>query len=169
MSSPPSKNQEYANAVQKAGSRYGALFMLVHQALADRLGLNIIDLRCLRLARETGDPTAGQLAKITGLTTGTMTGVLDRLERAKFIRRERDTQDRRKVTIRVLPGVQQIEMIMQPLSRDMNNVLHDFSEEELRAVLKFFELTAGAVARHIERIHQDKPSKRKRKPLPIPA
>lgn len=141
--------------VQEAGSSYGARFMLVHQAVAERLGLNIIDLRCLRLAQEADEPTAGYLATTTGLTTGTITGVLDRLEKARFVRRERDTEDRRKVMVKVLPGgVQKVERIMAALSEDMNKALQDFTEEELKAVVKFFEVTSGAVARHLERIRE---------------
>src|SRR6516162_3372022 len=104
MSSEPSERQKLQKAVHQAGSGYGARFILVHQAVAERLGLNVIDLRCLRLAREALEPTAGHLAKITGLTTGTITGLLDRLEKARFIRRERVANDRRKVIVKVLPG-----------------------------------------------------------------
>lgn len=150
-------------------SGYGARFILVHQAVADRLGLNVIDLRCLRLAREVADPTAGHLAKITGLTTGTVTGLLDRLEEARFIRRERDPEDRRKVIVKVLPsGAQKVERIMAPLSEDMNKALEDFTEEELRAVVKFSEVTAAAVSRHVERIQEEMPAKRQRSRRPPP-
>src|SRR5690349_17418803 len=129
MSSNRHQREALQTAVQRAGSLYGARFMLVHQAIAERLGLNVIDLRCLRLAREAGAPTAGQLSKITGLTTGTITGILDRLERARFVRRERVTGDRRKVTVKVLPsGVRQVERVMAPLSRDIAAALENFDE-----------------------------------------
>ena len=163
MSSEQLGKQGLLRAVQRAGSGYGARFILLHQAVAERLGLNIIDLRCLRLASEAEEPTAGHLAKITGLTTGTITGLLDRLEKARFIRRERAADDRRKVIVKVLPGgAQKIETIMGPLSQEMDKALRHFTEDELRAVLKFFEVTAGAVSRHLERIQQDMPSKRER-------
>jgi DNA-binding MarR family transcriptional regulator len=161
MSSDEAEKQQLLKAVHQAGSAYGARFLLVHQAVADRLGLNVIDLRCLRLARDAAEPTAGHLAKITGLTTGTITGLLDRLERARFIRRERDPEDRRKVVVKVLPSaVEKIEKIMGPLSQDMNQALEDFTEDELRAVLKFFEVTAAAVSRHVDRIQDAPPPKR---------
>ena len=157
MSSERMTRQELLKAVQEAGSRYGARFLLVHQAVAERLGLNIIDLRCLRLAQEAEEPTAGYLARITGLTTGTITGLLDRLERARFVRRERDTEDRRKVIVKVLPGgAQKVEKIMAPLSEDMNKALQVFTEDELKAVVRFFEVTEGAVARHVERIQEQR-------------
>ena len=169
MSSDQLEKQRLLKAVHQAGSGYGARFILVHQAVAERLGLNVIDLRCLRLAREALEPTAGHLAKITGLTTGTITGLLDRLERGHFIRRERDPEDRRKVIVRVLPsGVQKVERIMAPLSEDTNKPLEDFTEDELRAVVKFFEVTAAAVSRHLERIHEETPAKREPSRRPAP-
>jgi len=169
MSSDQLGKQRLLKAVHEAGSGYGARFILVHQALAERLGLNVIDLRCLRLAREAVEPTAGHLAKITGLTTGTITGVLDRLARARFIRRERDREDRRKVIVTVLPaGIQKLEKIMAPLSEDMNKALEDFTEEELRAVVRFFEVTAAAVSRHLGRIHEEMPLKREPSRRPPP-
>ena len=161
MSSDQLEKQRLLKAVHQAGSGYGARFILVHQAVAERLGLNVIDLRCLRLAREAVEPTAGHLAKITGLTTGTITGLLDRLEKAHLIRRERDSEDRRKVIVKVLPaGVQKVERIMAPLSDDMNKALQNFTEDELKAVVKFFDVTAGAVSRHLERIQKEMPAKR---------
>ena len=167
MSSEQLGKQGLLRAVQRAGSGYGARFILLHQAVAERLGLNIIDLRCLRLASEVAEPTAGHLAKITGLTTGTITGLLDRLEKARFIRRERGADDRRKVIVKLLPGgAQKIERIMGPLSQDMDKALHNFTEEELKAVLKFFDVTAGAVSRHLERIDEHMQSKRGRSHRP---
>src|SRR5215472_8734064 len=169
MSSDKPEKQRLIEAVHRAGSGYGARFILVHQAVAERLGLNVIDLRCLRLAREAVEPTAGHLAKITGLTTGTITGVLDRLEKARFIRRERDPEDRRKVIVKVLPGgVQKVEKIMAPLSEDMNKALQDFTADELKAVVKFFEVTGAAVSRHVERIREEMPAKREPSRRPPP-
>ena len=169
MSSEQMEKQGLLKAVQQAGSGYGARFILLHQAVAERLGLNIIDLRCLRLASEAEEPTAGHLAKITGLTTGTITGLLDRLEKARFIRRERVVDDRRKVIVKVLPGgTQKIESVMGPLSQDMNKALQDFTEDELKAIVKFFDVTAAAVSRHIERIQEEMPAKRERSRRPPP-
>ena len=169
MSSDKLEKQRLIEAVHRAGSGYGARFILVHQAVAERLGLNVIDLRCLRLAREAVEPTAGHLAKITGLTTGTITGLLDRLERARFIRRERDPEDRRKVIVKVLPsGLQKVERILAPLTEDMSKALESFTEDELRAVVKFFEVTAESVSRHVERMHEEMPAKREPSHRPPP-
>jgi DNA-binding MarR family transcriptional regulator len=69
------------------------------QAVADALGLNRTDMRCLDVLDREGAVTAGRLAEATGLTTGAITTVLDRLERAGHARRVRDAADRRRVLV----------------------------------------------------------------------
>ena len=63
---------------------------MFHQAIADRLGLNVTDHKCIDLLLMKGPLTAGELAGMTGLTTGAITAVIDRLEKAGFVRREDD-------------------------------------------------------------------------------
>ena len=69
------------------------------QAVADAIGLNRTDMRCLDVIQREGPVPAGRLADETGLTTGAITTVLDRLERAGFARRVRDPDDRRRVLV----------------------------------------------------------------------
>src|SRR5689334_12419223 len=74
---------------------------LHQEAVADSLGLNSTDLRCIGIAWSEPGLTPGRLAEITGLTTGAVTGVLDRLERAGWIQRALDPSDRRRTLIHV--------------------------------------------------------------------
>jgi DNA-binding MarR family transcriptional regulator len=85
----------------KTSSSRGILF---HQTLADWLGLNITDHKCLGFLLEEGPQTAGRLAELTGLTTGAITGVIDRLEKAGYVKREKDSHDRRRVMIEPIFG-----------------------------------------------------------------
>src|SRR5688500_3670569 len=78
--------------------------VLISDLVATRVGLNSTDLECLDLLYLAGATTAGTLAKRTGLTTGATTAVIDRLERAGFVRRRRDADDRRKVLVEVIPS-----------------------------------------------------------------
>jgi DNA-binding MarR family transcriptional regulator len=71
------------------------------QAVADALGLNRTDLRCMDVIEREGPVPAGRLADATGLTSGAITSVLDRLERAGFARRVSDPSDRRRVLVEV--------------------------------------------------------------------
>ena len=73
-----------------------------HEAVAERLGINSTDLRCLVLASTEPGLAPSRLAELAGLTTGAITGVLDRLERAGFVRREADPGDRRRLHVRVV-------------------------------------------------------------------
>jgi len=72
-----------------------------HEAVAATLGINPTDLRCLQLIAEEPDLTPSRLAELSGLTSGAVTGVLDRLERERFVRRDADPDDRRRVLVRV--------------------------------------------------------------------
>src|SRR4051812_25029573 len=81
-----------------------AATIMFHQAVADRLGLNVTDHKCVDLLQRNGPLTAGELAQHTGLTTGAITGVIDRLEKAGFVRRAEDANDRRRVIIEPIRG-----------------------------------------------------------------
>src|SRR3954471_16167571 len=70
--------------------------VLFHHAIAETLGLGPSDHKCLDLVRERGPVTAAELAALTGLTTGAITGVVARLLRAGFVAREPDPHDGRK-------------------------------------------------------------------------
>jgi DNA-binding MarR family transcriptional regulator len=73
------------------------------EAVADAIGVNRTDMRCLDVIQREGPVPAGRLAEETGLTTGAITTVLDRLERAGYARRVRDPTDRRRVLVEVRP------------------------------------------------------------------
>ena len=81
---------ELATAFAAAIRRTGSLMQLMSQAAADRIGINSTDLNCLNILSFRGQMTAGELARETGLTTASITGVVDRLEEAGYVRRERD-------------------------------------------------------------------------------
>ncbi|MGH6817966.1 MAG: MarR family winged helix-turn-helix transcriptional regulator [Methylovirgula sp.] len=113
--------------------------VLYSQAVAGRLGINSTDLECLDHVVLRGPITAGMLAEATGLTTGAITGVIDRLERAGFARRERDPDDRRKVLVRALPAIyERIVPLFEPMQRAANAALSQYRDGELSLLLEFF-------------------------------
>jgi len=73
--------------------------VMFSQALADQLGLNLTDLKASSMLNWTGPMPAGRMAELTGLTTGAITGVLDRLEKSGWVKRVKDPGDRRHVII----------------------------------------------------------------------
>ena len=77
--------------------------LMLQQAIAQEAGLNATDAECLDYLMEMGPSTAGALVKATGLTTGAVTNLIDRLERSGFVKRTADPKDRRKVIVSLLP------------------------------------------------------------------
>jgi DNA-binding MarR family transcriptional regulator len=84
------------------GRELSTMTVLFHARIAEQIGLSGTDHKCLELAMRAPEPlTAGQIAQLSGLSTGAVTGVIDRLEQRGFVRRIRDPHDRRKVLVEV--------------------------------------------------------------------
>src|SRR5262245_19155826 len=115
----------------RAGRQLSAATIMFHQAIADRLGLNPTDHKCVDLLVTAGPMTAGELADATGLTTGAITGVIDRLEEAGFVRRADDPNDRRRVILRVIPKrYRQIGRLFESLSAAAADLGARYSDRE---------------------------------------
>jgi len=119
--------------------RNGSIMQLLGQVSAERIGINVTDLNCLNIVALAGPMTAGELARATGLTTASITGVLDRLEDGGFARRERDPKDRRRVivTLNPGPGLREIGPTFGPLVRAWRAAAAGYSDEDLRLLLEF--------------------------------
>ena len=105
---------------------------------SQRLGLGGTDSRFLTLLDVYGPLTPGRLAQLTGLTTGSVTGVIDRLERGGFVSRERDDADRRKV--RVIPDPEATAQLAAARHEPVNvldDVLHRRDADELAVIARF--------------------------------
>ena len=106
------------------------------------MGLNPTDHKCLGLLVDAGRPvTPGELAALTGLTTGAVTGVVDRLEAAGFVRRTRDPEDRRKVGIEVVfdKVKRQVFPVFEQLAKRMGVVAGDYKPREIETIVDFLE------------------------------
>jgi len=121
---------------------------------AARLGISPSDLRCLDLVQASGGMTAGELASASGLTTGAVTAVIDRLERAGYLRRVRDGADRRKVNVEVTPRhYEEAGKIWGPLMKDWQKTLSArFTAQELRTITEFLESATELGESHADRI-----------------
>ena len=119
--------------------RSGAVMQLLGSASAERIGINVTDLNCLNVIALTGSMTAGELARATGLTTASITGVLDRLEDSGFVRRERDPGDRRRVNIVLNAGraLRDVAPVFAPMLKAWRAVAARYSDDELRQFVGF--------------------------------
>lgn len=114
--------------------------LLMHQVVADQLGLTMTDLKCLDAARNVPDLIPSRLAEIAGLSTSATTAALDRLERRGFVRRVRDEHDRRRVFI-VSTGQHEAETsrLFSPLATATTEILENYTDEQLALITDFLE------------------------------
>jgi DNA-binding MarR family transcriptional regulator len=122
---------------RKLAGEHAVKTVLFQQAIADRLGLNTTDMICLSLLSAAEPLTAGQLAEATGLTTGSVTIMIDRLEKAGYAQREKDPIDRRRVIVR--PVNERIEHDIAPLYASLGEAweraIERYSTQELGVIL----------------------------------
>ena len=125
------------------------------QAIADRVGMNRTDMRCLDLIDQAGGMTAGELARAAGLTSGAVTAVIDRLEKAGMARRVADPADRRRVRLEVTPKLwESTGPLMMPFIAESQAILDDYSTEELERFTAFLRRVIEVQAKHTERIRE---------------
>jgi DNA-binding MarR family transcriptional regulator len=109
---------------------------IFNEGVATNLHINATDLRCRDLLNQTGAMTAGQLAKHTNLTTGAITGVIDRLEKAELVERTQDPNDRRCVIIQPLTHRNsEVIQLFKPLRDSLSQLFKKYNEEELSLIL----------------------------------
>jgi DNA-binding MarR family transcriptional regulator len=112
------------------------------RAAAGRVGMTVTDLQVIDILDSTGPMTAGQLADLTGLTTGAITGMLNRLEEAEIVRRERDPDDGRRVIVRLVPGkesISELSLIFAALEEAWTEVTAAFDDAQIVFLLKFLQ------------------------------
>ncbi|AKU92180.1 MarR family winged helix-turn-helix transcriptional regulator [Vulgatibacter incomptus] len=120
--------------------RYGDEGVAFSEALAGRLGINVTDLRCASLVDQVGPMTAGRLAELTGLTTGAITGVLDRMEKAGFVKRTRDPQDRRQVLVETVAARgEDFDRLLAPFLEATEAYCSAYRDEELERFAQFLD------------------------------
>ena len=129
--------------------------VFLHQAIAQSVGLNATDTKCIDLIlRGPSDSvTAGWLSEATGLTTGAITHILDRLEKRRFVQRLRDTQDRRKVFIRVRPEtLAPLTPKYEAIGRSYLKMIEQYSDRELQLICEYMEKAAETSERELARL-----------------
>jgi len=126
------------------GRELSTAIVLFHEAVASRLGLGAAEWRCWGLLDGHGPMTAGNLADLSRFTTGAITGIVDRLEKSGYAKRERNPHDRRSVMVhplRIAELKQQIAPIFESLGRSMTALANRYTPEQQVAIHDYFVRT----------------------------
>lgn len=128
-----------------ASRQYSDASILMHEAIARKAGLSGTDHKYLGLILQHDSITAGEISKLTGLTTGAVTGLIDRLEKKKLLKRQFTKDDRRKVII--VPNVENSMKLLKPLFDELQQkttaLISTFSAIEIQTIERYFnEATA---------------------------
>ena len=149
--------QALAGRLMLALRRSSAAGVLHGQAVARRVGVNSSDLECLDLILMSGPSTAGEIARHTGLTSGAVTGLIDRLERLGLVERTADPADRRKVLVRVREDkIGPIAQLYAPLEKAMQSLLAGYSREELKVLIDFADKSGDLLQARVGELNDSK-------------
>ena len=141
------------NRIARESSGLGAVFA---ETVARHLGVSHSDLECIDIIALRGRVTAGELAQQSGLTTGAVTGVIDRLERAGFARRERDTNDGRKVYVRILDkALARGNAYYESFGKALDALAASYSDAEIVLLIDYFTRSRDIIRGEIEKLEQN--------------
>jgi len=137
------------------GRKMSTQTVFLHQAIAQSVGLNATDTKCidLMLRAPDGTVTAGRLSDMTGLTTGAITHILDRLETRQFIERVRDAQDRRKVLIRIRPeSLEPLVPKYEAIGKAYMRLADAYGDDDLQLICDYLEKTSEVSERELSNL-----------------
>jgi len=146
----PAELQEHFTLLMRS---LGNRTVLYQQNVAASLGLYNNDYISVDILREKGPVTAGELSKLTGLTTGSVTALIDRLEKNGYVRRQNDPNDRRKVII--VPLYEQKKDVVDaylPLHTAMVNLASSYTDEELALITQFLGKASAVLEEQIDQL-----------------
>lgn len=140
-----------------AAAEFGINAVLFRNAMGRKLGLNITDSQCLSILGIKGTSTPTELARYTGLTTGSATAMLDRLEKASFIKRHPNPKDRRGVLIEInhQKSAETMKPMVAGIQKAHRELLASYSAEELEIIADFLTRFTANVKEHTKIIEKD--------------
>ncbi|CAM2854128.1 MarR family transcriptional regulator [Chryseobacterium flavum] len=134
-------NKKVIRQFREASRQYSDASVFMHEAIARKAGLSSADHKYLGLILQYESITAGEISKITGLTTGAVTGLIDRLEKKELLKRQFAKEDRRKVFI--IPDLENSMKLLGPIFDELQQkttaLISTFSETEIKIIERYFK------------------------------
>ena len=149
---------EVNQRVRKLSQQYAYTSIQMHEAVARKAGLPGTDHKYLGFIMEKGQMTAGELSTLTGLTTGAVTGLIDRFETKKLVKRQFASDDRRKVIIK--PNTENIMALFVPLYKEFRSksekLLASFSTKEIKIIEAYFVKAIEIMSESTDKLNKKK-------------
>ncbi len=144
------------------GRELNSRAIMFHHAVGERMGLSATEHKAADILRRFGPMTAGELAEQTGLTTGAVTGLVDRLEREGFVKREHDKSDRRRVIIKPIARgkFDEVQTLFSPLRDEMGKIFAEYGTREKQAIADFALRAAEVFKEETDRMRRESKSRR---------
>lgn len=152
-----SEQSKHLENINNLTREFSTVTVLMHQAIAQKAGLAATDHKYIDLLLQHGSMTAGQLAELSGITTGAVTAMIDRLEKSKLVKRERKTDDRRKVLV-VLDQEEALKRIgpaFKNMQEDLKQLYGNFTEVELKTVEKYLKAVVDFTNKQISNLNEN--------------
>ncbi len=147
--------------LRKLSQQYAYSSLQMHETIGRGLGLSGTDHKYLGFLVQKGPMTAGELSTLTGLTTGAVTGLIDRFEKRKLVKRQPDKTDRRKIL--VVPDTNRIIALLKPFYSDFQNdtdkLFSSFSIAELEVLESYFNKALKVMNGKIESLNKSDKNK----------
>ncbi len=143
---------------ENLGKELSSAVVFFHEAVAARLGMSAGEWRCYVLLGEHGSLTASRLAELSGFTSGAITGIVDRLERAGCVRRQPNPDDRRSIILhplRLAETKRRTDPIFNSLGRAMNAIAAGYSKKELAAIAGYLRQTIQALQTETRKLSEN--------------
>lgn len=151
------ENKELFEELNQAVQWAGTLTVIHTNAIAHRIGLSATEFEAMDLITRFQPITAGKLAEFCGLTSGAITGIVDRLERQGFVRRDRDPEDRRRVFIIPIENRERskkVRALHRPIIKGFQEYVEKFDEEQVCMLIKMQKEANKMVERSIAELRQ---------------
>lgn len=154
-----SNRAELLARVVGESQRHYAAYTLFNQALADRIGLHPTDVQCIALLDlETGPVTTGEIARLTGLASGSASRLVDRLEKAGFVERLPDPNDRRRALVALVPdATTRIAAVWETPGAAFGAMLGGFTDEQLEVIVDYLGKAAEVGRDQARRLSAETP------------
>jgi DNA-binding MarR family transcriptional regulator len=136
-------NEQQILKISALGKKLSDATILIHETIAQKAGLSATDHKYLGFLIQNGAISAGDFAKLTNLTTGAVTGLIDRLEKKALVKRQFDKEDRRKIII--APNLEKIKKTFGSTQTAFKtaiiNHVSAFSDGEIEIIEKYLTST----------------------------